>query len=187
MVAKVFYFSSLLEQSFKAQLKVFAFAKKYGVKVAWNPSCYQSEMGKKLWPYLKNVHYLILNKEEAGFLMQKEKAEPKELLDDLYQKLSPEERVVIITDGSKGAYMYDGSDFLKLKPSGVKVVESTGAGDAFASAFVASVLHGLSYEKAFKVGSANAESVIQKRGAKENILTFAQAQKKTTQTKVMPL
>ena len=177
--AKLYYFSSLIEESFKTMLKLLDYATKNNIKVAFNPSCYQAEKGKTLWSCLKQVNYLVLNKEEAQFLAENKSPHEKELMDILYKKLNPEERLVVITDGSSGAYCYDGKAYYKADPCKVKILESTGAGDAFASAFVSGILRGESIEKALKLGTANSASVITNKGAKDKILTLKEAEKAT--------
>jgi sugar/nucleoside kinase (ribokinase family) len=52
----------------------------------------------------------------------------------------------------------------------VKVVDRTGAGDAFGSGFVAALAKGLPIEDALTLGSANATSVVAQIGAKTGIL-----------------
>jgi sugar/nucleoside kinase (ribokinase family) len=50
------------------------------------------------------------------------------------------------------------------------VVERTGAGDAYASGFLAAVVTGESIPNAMRYGSVNASSVIGKIGAQEGLL-----------------
>ncbi|HYD02757.1 MAG TPA: PfkB family carbohydrate kinase, partial [Alphaproteobacteria bacterium] len=57
-----------------------------------------------------------------------------------------------------------------IKPRYVKVVETTGAGDAFACGFVAGTILEKSIETSLKMGMLNAESVIQHLGAKNVLL-----------------
>ena len=65
---------------------------------------------------------------------------------------------------------YDGNKFYKIKPHKMKVIESTGAGDAFASTFVSSLIKNKDIETALKSGLINAESVITHHGAKNKLL-----------------
>jgi sugar/nucleoside kinase (ribokinase family) len=50
------------------------------------------------------------------------------------------------------------------------VVERTGAGDAFHSAFIAEFMRSGSIEKSIQLGTANSTSVVMHYGAKEGIL-----------------
>jgi ribokinase len=176
LCAKIFYFSSLIEDAFETQKKILNVAKKDNIKIAFNPSIYQAKKGKKLWDFLKETEYLILNKEEAQELLENNSPHIKELLKLLQSKLKNKASIVIITDGKNGAYCYFGSEYLRIIPSNVNVIETTGAGDAFASAFVAGMVLDTGIEKSLKLAMANAESVVSNRGAKEVILTLKEAE-----------
>jgi ribokinase len=80
--------------------------------------------------------------------------------------------IFLITDGSRGVYAYDRKQFYHAKPlSGLTVVETTGAGDAFASTFTAAWIQGKSMHEALHLAMTNAESVLQYKGAKSRLLT----------------
>lgn len=166
-----FYFSSLIERSFKAQEKLAVWAKKKGIKIAFNPSSYQSKMGVgKLKKILERVEVLVLNKEEARYLVPK--GDPFDVLSRIGIK------VICITDGNEGSEIYDGFHKYKaLAHKNVKCAESTGAGDAFASGFVSGIMKSRDIEFAIQLGSANAESVIKILGAKNGILTMREAER----------
>jgi ribokinase len=53
----------------------------------------------------------------------------------------------------------------------LQVLETTGAGDAFASTFTAAIIMNEPVDKAIHLGMTNAESVLQNQGAKEILLT----------------
>ena len=53
----------------------------------------------------------------------------------------------------------------------VKTVDSTGAGDAFGSGFLAAYAKGKTFKQALIFASANSTSTIQHRGAKNGILS----------------
>lgn len=55
-------------------------------------------------------------------------------------------------------------------PHAVKIVEQTGAGDAFAAGFVAMQMKGKSIEESLKFGLRESESVLGAFGAKNNLL-----------------
>ncbi len=165
---KWFYFSSMVSESFKTLEKLVEFAKKNNIKIAFNPSTYLAEKGKG---YLKKIlvrtTILILNKEEASLLVGKNNM--KIMLNDLY-KLGPE--IIVITDGKKAIYAFDGKIVYVLIPNKIKVVETTGAGDAFASAFLSGIMKKNDIEFALKMGLANSESVITHSGAKNKLLKY---------------
>lgn len=155
---KWLYYSSMLGESFKTQLKL---AKLLNVKLAFNPSEYLIKK-YNLKNMLKLTSVLILNKEEAMMLTKREN-----LLKGL-SELGP--KIVCITNKDKNIICYDGNREYKLKPHKIKVVERTGAGDAFASSFVAGLIKNLSVDRSLRLGLRNSESVIRYFGAKNKLL-----------------
>jgi len=131
---KWLYYSSVLGMSFKTQI---ALVKKIGAKLAYNPSEYAIK-AMDVRPMLKLTNVLILNKEEALFLCKRYKKKG-DLLKCL-REFGP--RIVVVTDKNKLVYVFDGEKEYSIRPNKVKVVERTGAGDAFASGFVAGLLLG---------------------------------------------
>jgi len=146
--------------------KILGFAEKNGISVSFNPGMSEIRLGfKKLAPMLRKVDILLLNKNEAG-LLTREKNVKKQLAK--LQELVP---IVVITDGKKGAHAFDGI-WHYYKPSyDVKIADTTGAGDAFHSGFVAAIVKGHTIEKALDYGNGNAQSTIMHFGAKNNLLT----------------
>jgi ribokinase len=177
LASKWFYVSSMMNDSFQTSLDVVKYAKSKGSKIAFNPSGYQAKQGLEyLREFLSHTDVLILNKEEAKLLVG------PLTNDELVKKLhvyGP--GIVVITDGKRGVYVYDGIYFYHSNPTAhLKVVETTGAGDAFASSFVAGLIMGKKIEHCIKMGMCNAESLIQGRGAKTNLM-----KKKDLDLKVM--
>ncbi len=171
--AKWFYFSSMMGASFKALEKLAGYAAKNNIKIAFNISSYLAKKGPSyLGSILKKTGILVLNREESELLVGKGSIEG--MLKKLV-KLGPE--ISAITDGKNGVYVLHNNDFYYGKPHNVKVVESTGAGDAFASSFLSGIIKKNDVEFAMKLGMTNAESVIQHHGAKEKLLTYSKALK----------
>jgi ribokinase len=155
------YYSALLEKSFLTQLALAKRMTQKGVNLAVNPSAY---LMKKcdIRPLLKLTSVLILNLEEARLIVGTGNELAK-----LYA-LGP--RIVVITDALNPVRVYDGANYFSITPhKHVKVVERTGAGDAFASGFVAGIMAGWTIDKSLTLGLAESESVIQYFGA-QNIL-----------------
>ncbi|MBW2994770.1 bifunctional hydroxymethylpyrimidine kinase/phosphomethylpyrimidine kinase, partial [Candidatus Woesearchaeota archaeon] len=173
---KWFYFSSMMDKSFQTQLKLAGYAKKHNIKVAFNPSSYLAVRGARhLKKILDVCNILIVNKGEAGELLGKlNEKNINKLLLNLY-KIVP--RLVVITDGSNGVYCYDGRYSYFAKAKKIKVIEATGAGDAFSSGFVAGIIKDKGIEYALQMGLANAESVIQNFGAKHILLNYNEINK----------
>ncbi|MFH1327190.1 MAG: carbohydrate kinase family protein [archaeon] len=160
------FLTSLLGESFKTQKKFVTYLSIRGTKIAFNPSEYLIKR-MDLKPLLKFCEILILNKEEAQLLLKKFRVREKDLAKGLYS-LGP--KIVVITDRNKKIIAYDGGKKYFLKPHNVKVVERTGAGDAFASGFVAGQMAGKSVEQSLKLGLRESESVVKYFGAKNKLL-----------------
>lgn len=168
------YISSMLGDSFHTVLEV---VKRSHAQIAFNPSNYQVELGLSvIQPLIDKVDVLVMNKEEACKIIGwQPEADPPiaELMREL-AKMPP--RLFAITDGECGAYAYDREVLYYGGPTpNLAIEETTGAGDAFATAFTAAFALGKSAEFALRLGMANAESVLTSRGAKEKLLTRDQA------------
>lgn len=173
--AKYFYFSSLMGKSFETFVKLTKYAKKNKIKVAFNPSSYIAKKGiTYLKVPLKNTDILIFNLEEARLLTKEKDLEIKKLIKKI-SSYGP--KIVIITNGKNGTYVFDKkSEKIYFGPSKkMKVKETTGAGDAFSSGFVSGMILKNDVKFSLNLGIANAQSVIKKIGAKNNLLTLKKA------------
>ena len=113
--AKWLYLGTMLGKSWKTHCAIAQYAKRNGINVLFNPSLYLAEQGKKfLKPVLDACTILILNKEEAQAVTRM-KAEIKTLLKEL-QKDIP---LVVITDGPRGAWAYNGIKTYSIAPTNV--------------------------------------------------------------------
>jgi len=118
----------------------------------------------------KMLKELDFGKEEARHLVKKGNVSFG------LRKFGP--KIVCVTDGKRGSEICDGHHIYKSYPNKVKIAEKTGAGDAFASGFVAGLILYEDIEHAIEAGSLNAESVIQKPGAKNGLLTREELESK---------
>ena len=106
---------------------------------------------------------------EAKFLLHDEtKNHIPELLEHL-RELGP--KIVVITDGQKGSYAYDGAKKYYLNIFDAPIVERTGCGDAFGSGFTAALAYGGDVKEAMRWGNVNASGVIQYVGAQKGLYT----------------
>lgn len=165
------WYVSLPGESYKLLGKLLAAAKKFNVLVALNPSFkHLSEGRRELIKSLKDISFLVVNEGEAaeltGISFKKEKAVFKKL-----DALTP--GIVAVTSGPYGVTISDGR-FVYKAPifREKKLVDRTGAGDAFGSGFVAGLLRkNENIEYAIRFALANATSVVERLGATEGILT----------------
>lgn len=70
----------------------------------------------------------------------------------------------VVTQGANGALIYDGDTFINIEPYKVKAVDTNGAGDMFAAAFLYGITHGHSYAEAGKLASLASSRVVSKFG-----------------------
>ena len=78
---------------------------------------------------------------------------------------------MIVSDGPNGVVASDGKTIVRAGMyEDVKVVDRTGAGDAFASGFLSQWATGKSLKESIIFASANSTSVVTKIGAKPGIL-----------------
>ncbi|MBN2367816.1 carbohydrate kinase family protein [Candidatus Woesearchaeota archaeon] len=165
---KWFYFSSMVDKSFETIEKLAVFAKENDIKIAFNPSNYLADKGYLfLKEILARTDVLILNKEEAILLGGK--LEINDLIKRLME-LGPKQ--VLITDGKRGAYSIHNNNLLHVLPNDIKPIETTGAGDAFASTFLAGIIKDKTVHESMQMALKNAESVIMHPGAKNGLLTY---------------
>lgn len=75
-------------------------------------------------------------------------------------------RRFVITLGRQGALLFDGTQEIKIAPFPVKPVDSNGAGDIFAGAFLYAITNGMEFEKAGRLASHSAATLITHFGAR---------------------
>ncbi|MBI1839085.1 MAG: carbohydrate kinase family protein [Candidatus Colwellbacteria bacterium] len=176
------WYVSLPGESYKLLGQLLKAARENNVSVALNPSFKHLLQGKEeLIKCLKDISLLVLNEGEAAALTNTSFKKPKHVFRKL-DELTP--GVVVVTSGAKGAVVSDGRFVYKAGTfKERKLVDRTGAGDAYGSGFVAGLIRvgetckvkGVcdprNIEYAIRLASANATSVVEKLGATEGTLT----------------
>lgn len=144
------------------------------IAVAFNPGTLQLEAGvDKLKNILAITDVLFVNKEEAQILLELGPSSNiglKEMHEQL-MRLGP--KLVVITNSKEGSSAYDGNSFIEM-PSykiATNVVDKTGAGDAYASAFIAALFYKKPLKTAMIWGSRNAANKIQHIGGVTGVLS----------------
>ncbi len=150
-------------------------AAKNSIKLAWNPGADELAAG---WPKLKKlfplVEVLSVNQDEAIQLVMSRGEQVKGLgARGLIKKLHQfGQNITVMTQGAHGALVYDGHKLLFKSAPSVKAVNSTGAGDAFASAFVTGLIRFKgNLSRSLSLGIANSASVVTHIGAQRGIMT----------------
>lgn len=145
-----------------AAIKAREVAEAHGVKTALtfsDPAMVQffgDGMKNMLGP--KGVDLLFSNEDEAlSFAGSKSLLEAREAL----KKIA---RTFVITRGENGAIIFDGETYIDIEAFPVKAVDSNGAGDMFAGAFLYAITHGHTFASAGKLASAAASRVVGQYG-----------------------
>jgi|TARA_B100001245_G_C22893407_1_gene430622 ribokinase len=145
--------------------KLFTQAKRNGMKIMFNPGKRELAHPNKLKSLLDDVDVLSVNKEEMAHIVEGKTSE--ELVTHALNLVS----VAIVSDGPNGVVASDGKTIVTAGMyQDVKVIDRTGAGDAFGSGFLSQWAQGKSLVDSIVFGSANSTSVVQHIGAKTGIL-----------------
>lgn len=140
-------------------------------KLAFQPGTLQIAMGaEKLRDLYAHTELVACNKEEAERILGLGETEMKELLQKMHA-LGP--KIVVITNGPKGAYASYGAEALKVPmyPDPKAPVDRTGAGDATTATIVAALALEKPLREALLWGPVNAMSVVQEIGAQKGLLS----------------
>lgn len=105
-----------------------------------------------------SVDLLFCNEEEAMLFTDTDN------LEDAREELKRDAKRFVITQGENGAIIYDGDTFIDIEPYKVNAVDTNGAGDMFAGAFLYAITNGRSYADAGKLASLASSKVVTQFG-----------------------
>lgn len=114
---------------------------------------------------LDGIDVLMLNELECRLLTGSDYREGA-------KRLSEYVNLVVVKRGERGAYAFDGNEEIFQRALSVRVVDTTGAGDAFDAGFMAAFIKGMDVETCLLWGVATASLKIQKRGARTGLPTL---------------
>lgn len=188
--SKWMYLTSLGNKWKEAYKKAMEFADKNNIKLAFAPGSTQLKeaLSEEVLSAIKKADIIFVNKEEAMKLATSnlpagrqgqqlatsyQGKNDKEFIEQLLKILQGMgAKTVVITDGENGSTAIDQNGkifFLEAKPA--KIVEKTGAGDAFASGFLSAIIRGSDISQAMVYGSINGAAVVEKVGSQPGLLT----------------
>ncbi len=167
---KWLYLSSLSENSKDYHKEILEYLKVHeNTKLAFQPGTFQIKLGyDELREVYERTDLFFCNKEEYQRVLKTEEKDEIELMKKMHS-LGP--KMVILTDAKNGAWFYDGENILQIKALPGEPLEMTGAGDAFASGFISSLIMDQDTETSLLYGSINARSVIEEAGPHEGLLS----------------
>ncbi|MEK7073105.1 MAG: carbohydrate kinase family protein, partial [Patescibacteria group bacterium] len=117
------YYTAIGSNHHSLERSLLVYLKRHKAKLGYNPGTGQIREGlKRLKPLLAVTEVLFVNKQEAEQLVGR-RGEMHELASALRQT-GP--KIVVITDGPRGAHAFDGSRLWKMGVFPAKVVEMTG-------------------------------------------------------------
>jgi sugar/nucleoside kinase (ribokinase family) len=71
-----------------------------------------------------------------------------------------------ITRGAKGSIVFDGETAIEIDPFPVKAIDTVGAGDMFAGAFLYGITNNMSFAEAGRLGSLASATIVTTLGAR---------------------
>lgn len=114
-----------------------------------------------------HVDILFANEDEAKALYE------SETFEDALAALKGKCEVIAITRSEKGSVILAGDKVIEIKPeAGVKVVDTTGAGDQYAAGFLYGYTQGMALDMCGRLGSLAAAEVISHMGPRPGV-TYA--------------
>jgi sugar/nucleoside kinase (ribokinase family) len=105
-----------------------------------------------------SVDLLFCNEEEAMVFTG------TDFISDAREKLRGVAKRFAITLGANGALIFDGDTYIEIEPYKVRAVDTNGAGDMFAGAFLFGITHQHSYAEAGKLASLASSRVVTQWG-----------------------
>ena len=144
-----------------ASLKAIQLAKEFGVKVSLtmsDPNMINFFKDNMMALIGDGVDLLFCNEQEAMDFTGKETvAEARESLKTYAKNF-------VITLGANGAMIWDGVTFVDIEPYQTKAIDSNGAGDMFAGAYLYGITNGLTHAGAGKLASLSSSKVVSQFG-----------------------
>lgn len=144
-------------------------AKRNGLAVSLDPSyLFAKQTGSEMDELLQQLDFMFPNLDEAALLTgEQDPIKAARVLRNRGVK------TVLVTLGSEGCLLSSNEteQFIKIDPV-EKVIDTTGAGDAFCGGFLTGWLKGLTLVQACKLGCASAAHIVTRMGAHEHAPTI---------------
>lgn len=136
-----------------------------GIRVIINPAPI-ADIGAE---YIEKADYITPNEHEAVLMF-----EGMENIEEILKKY-PEK--IIVTLGEKGASYFNGKEVVNVPIiDGVKVVDTTGAGDTFSGALVKFLADGMDIEKAMEFAQCASGMSVERFGAQGGMPTLEEVE-----------
>jgi sugar/nucleoside kinase (ribokinase family) len=152
------------------------------IKLAYNPGQENIKDNlEKVKEIIAQAEILFVNRDEATEIIGKNNDEIKMLI---RESLNLGAKKIVLTDGKNGAYASDGEKIVFAEAQVKKAMDTTGAGDAFSSGFLAAYVKGKSLEECMQWGTANGGNSVKFYGGVEGLLRESEIGEKTKNIEV---
>jgi sugar/nucleoside kinase (ribokinase family) len=151
------------ESSKEAAIKARETAQAAGNKVAFSladPNMVKFFKSGLLEIIGSGVDFLFANEGEALLM-----AETKDF-DEAIEYLKTLAKRFAVTRGASGSVVFDGEQLIKIEPFPVKAIDTVGAGDMYAGAFLYGLTNGMSYAEAGRLASLASSKIVTTLGAR---------------------
>jgi sugar/nucleoside kinase (ribokinase family) len=120
--------------------------------------------------FRKNMDALLTEKMDLLFCNESEAMEYTGTMDlaRCREELKKVAKTFVITLGKNGSLIYDGQMFIDIEPFAVKAVDSLGAGDMYAGAFLYAITNGHTYPSAGRLAGLASSKVVSQFGPRLN-------------------
>lgn len=166
--ANAIYMANLSQASLDERIKILSYTRAHNAKVYANlnvTDCRRSL--HDIMSFIEHVDVLIINGYEYADMV-KVSYDSIDFYSNVIDKFVPftKEHTLVITDGKKGSYAYHDSKVYHQKAIEVsKVLDTTGAGDAYTAGFIAFYLSTQDIQASMKAGALYAVKILSKIGA----------------------
>jgi ribokinase len=152
------------ENSFRSQKKLLG-SLPSDVKISFDPGSVYAQKGfSTIEPLIRRSHVLMPNAGELELLTEEsDYCKGADLMIEMGAK------IVAVKLGSNGCYVTDGHERLRIAPFKVKVVDTTGAGDAFCAGFLYGLINDKDLEECGQLGNFVASRCVMQMGARAGL------------------
>ncbi len=148
-------------------------------KLIYNPGMRNIQLQPRtVCDLIHHTSILFVNKTEAKLIVQElATGYNDEALDDEISlleslaKQASQQAIIVLTAGSQGAWVRSPEERLRILARPQTIVDTTGAGDSFASGFIAGHILNHSLEDCLRWGGANSHNVIGYYGGHNGLLS----------------
>jgi len=162
---KFLHLSSFVgEKSFRTQKKLLG-SLPSDVKISFDPGSVYAQKGfASIEPVIRSSYVLMPNAVELELLTgEADYCKGADFMIEMGVK------IVAVKLGSKGCYVTDGRERLRIEPFKVKVVDTTGAGDAFCAGFLYGLIKNKSLSECGRLANFVASRCIMEMGARAGL------------------